>query len=437
MADLVERQLAVFIQVEHGKRLENVAFDLRHHADAGSVRQSRALCDDVHDRAAERTRLGEAGGLWRDAAEALRLADALRGHGLDAAFAPAALDPGLDLLVLRHEADVADVEHELQRRLPVGYRADGRPDEPKRQSRQSQNIIRAVARQRPPRQLERRELGRRHHGAHADDEEHVEDGGPDDGAEADGAALERADERRGELGRGPARRHERRAGDVVAEVPLFGDDLQRGDEELVADDGDADEEVQRDQNGHDEQGRRSRRQLGAERAVAHLVLLLRVQVVAPDLVARRAVVAVKLKHTFAARLVDGLADRLRLELSSRVELVAADAAREARPPKAVLVLGPGRGAREHERRKADDGDRLAELAITGVLDAPVPLPPSRRPPPPRFRWRLGVAASQRLHRSLFLNGRDQRRGDRRRGAAARAEVHDRHRAPPARIAAPT
>ena len=81
-------------------------------------------------------------------------------------------------------------------------------------------------------------------GAHADDEEDVEDGGADDGADADvGEGDKDADDGGEELRRGSSCGHEGGAGHVLGAADDLDDDVERGDKELVAHDGQRHEHV--------------------------------------------------------------------------------------------------------------------------------------------------------------------------------------------------
>ena len=125
------------------------------------------------------------------------------------------LDEPLRLGVDLHEADVAGVDAEEQEGLvPLDLLVAEEED----QRDEGDGVEGAVPEEGPPGEVEDR-LGEE--GAHADDEEDVEDGGADDGADADvGLGDEDADDRREEFRRRPARRHERRAGNIGTNTEL-------------------------------------------------------------------------------------------------------------------------------------------------------------------------------------------------------------------------
>ena len=140
--------------------------------------------------------------------------------------------------VLRHEQHVAEVEDEKEAGL---VHVDMLVPEEHVQHEQVEGVPAAVSEQRPPGQHENL-LGEER--ARSDDEEHVEHRTSDDGTEPDvRLGDEHADERGEELGGASTRGHKRGAGDVVLNLVLFHQHLQRGDEEVVADDGDAREGV--------------------------------------------------------------------------------------------------------------------------------------------------------------------------------------------------
>lgn len=99
----------------------------------------------------------------------------------------------------------------------------------------------AVPEQGPPCEGEH---GTREYSAHADHEEDVEDGRADDGADADVVERhEHADYRCEEFRGRAAGRHEGSTRDIVRDLELLDDHVQRRDEELVADDRQGDEHV--------------------------------------------------------------------------------------------------------------------------------------------------------------------------------------------------
>lgn len=148
------------------------------------------------------------------------------------------LDEPLDVLVPLHEADVRQVDAEQDGRLvPV----DVVVAEEQYEDEQWGGVEGTVAEERPPGE---REDGAGEESAHPDDEEDVEDGAADDGADADVVeGDEHADHGGEELGRGAAGGHEGGAGDILGDVQLLDDHVQRRHEELVAHDGQRDEHV--------------------------------------------------------------------------------------------------------------------------------------------------------------------------------------------------
>lgn len=143
-----------------------------------------------------------------------------------------------ELTVPSHEADVRDIEaEEHERLLPIDVVIAEEVDE----RQQAHGVERAVAEQRPPREREHRPREQR---AHADHEQNVEHGRADDGADADVVERhEHPDGGREQLGSAAPGRHERGPRDVVADLQLLDNNVQRRHEELVAHDGQGDEHV--------------------------------------------------------------------------------------------------------------------------------------------------------------------------------------------------
>ena len=168
-------------------------------------------------------------------------------------------DPYLEALVKGHDGDVDDVHEEQHGGLPHGdLEVVGDEND---NHREREAVVRAVARERPPRE---RQVGLGE-GAARDDEEHVEDGRADDGTEADvRPGDEEAKEGGSQLGRRAARRHPRRARHVVLQVHRLADGRERCLEEGVAHDGQAEEHVERDRELEDDGARRLLWQLEAE-----------------------------------------------------------------------------------------------------------------------------------------------------------------------------
>ncbi|CAH0392312.1 unnamed protein product [Bemisia tabaci] len=148
------------------------------------------------------------------------------------------LNEPLHGLVPLHKRHITQINTEEDGRLvPVDLVVAEEADEREEAGR----VEGAVAEQRPPRQRQDRV---REDGAHPDDEEDVEDGRADDRADPDVVeGHEHSDDTGEELGGRPPGGHERRPGHVVGDLELLDDDVQRGDEELVADDGQRHEHV--------------------------------------------------------------------------------------------------------------------------------------------------------------------------------------------------
>mmetsp|Transcript_23100 Transcript_23100/g.48921 ORF Transcript_23100/g.48921 Transcript_23100/m.48921 type:complete len:329 (-) Transcript_23100:741-1727(-) len=145
--------------------------------------------------------------------------------------------------IVGHENHVTHVHTQKDERLPPKNLRLREYSHQQTENHQAHGVVGAVPKERPPRE---RQYLLRANGTHADDEQYVEDGAAHDGSDADVALLEGADEAGEELGRRPPRRHERRARHVHGEVEvvLAGHLLEGGDEELVADDGQGEEEVE-------------------------------------------------------------------------------------------------------------------------------------------------------------------------------------------------
>ena len=148
------------------------------------------------------------------------------------------LDRPLDRTVELHEADVADVAEHQQEALPPHDHAVQEEDH---EHDEVQDVEGHVSEQGPPGQVQHLPG---EDGTHADHEEDVEDGRAHDGADAHVAVGdEDADQGGEELGGGASGRHEGGPGYVVRNLHVDGDDLQRRNEELIADDGQGDKHV--------------------------------------------------------------------------------------------------------------------------------------------------------------------------------------------------
>ena len=142
------------------------------------------------------------------------------------------------MLIILHEEHVEEIHTEEEARLPppdvVVNKEEDECDE-------GDAVEGAVPEQRPPGEVEHRLAEQR---AHPDHEEDVEHGGAHDGADTHVRERdEHADNWGEQLGRRPAGSHEGGARHVLADAELLDDDVQRGDEELVADDGEGYEHV--------------------------------------------------------------------------------------------------------------------------------------------------------------------------------------------------
>mmetsp|Transcript_18353 Transcript_18353/g.52420 ORF Transcript_18353/g.52420 Transcript_18353/m.52420 type:complete len:289 (-) Transcript_18353:967-1833(-) len=145
--------------------------------------------------------------------------------------------------VLPHEEDVPDVHDEQDDGLPHLDLVGGDDAREDAQNGEADGVVGGVAEQGPPGELKGL-LG--HEGARRDDEEDVEDGGPNDGTEANLGFAEGSEQAGEQLRRGSAGSHQRRTGDVHAQVHAArGRHLLQGrHEEFVADDGQRQEHVE-------------------------------------------------------------------------------------------------------------------------------------------------------------------------------------------------
>ena len=142
------------------------------------------------------------------------------------------------MLVKLHEEDIKKVDTEEEEGLPppdvVVHKEEDEGD-------QGDAVEGAVPEQRPPREVQHCFAEQ---GAHSDHEQDVEHGRTHDGADAHvGECDEHSDDRGKEFWRGAPGGHEGGAGHVLADAELFDDDIERGNEELVTDDGEGHEHV--------------------------------------------------------------------------------------------------------------------------------------------------------------------------------------------------
>ena len=142
------------------------------------------------------------------------------------------------MLIILHEEHIEEIHAEEEARLPppdvVVNKEEDECDE-------GDAVEGAVAEQRPPGQVQH---GLAEQRAHPNHEEDVEHGGAHDGADTHVRERdEHSDDWGEQLGRRPAGSHEGGARHVLADPELLDDDVQWGDEELVADDGEGDEHV--------------------------------------------------------------------------------------------------------------------------------------------------------------------------------------------------
>mmetsp|Transcript_35545 Transcript_35545/g.68130 ORF Transcript_35545/g.68130 Transcript_35545/m.68130 type:complete len:296 (-) Transcript_35545:269-1156(-) len=147
----------------------------------------------------------------------------------------------MQVQVVLHHHHVPKVHQEQDDRLPHLNPVGRDEAEKHRKHNQPEGIVGAVAEERPP--LELQGLGGGH-GAHADDKQHVEHRRAHDGPEPHRALGEGANQGREQLRGGSSRRHERRPGHVVVNVPPLHQRLQCRNKVLVAHDGERKKHVQ-------------------------------------------------------------------------------------------------------------------------------------------------------------------------------------------------
>ena len=142
--------------------------------------------------------------------------------------------------VLPHEGYVHAIQKDVDQALPPIYSStvESGDDTDDRRA-----VKAAIPSERLPIQRERLS-GEDHRGA--DDDENIKHSASDNGTDADGVISSTVYQRHGarrELRRRRSSRHKRRPGDVVAQTQDFANFLERPDEEIVAHDGDTDEQI--------------------------------------------------------------------------------------------------------------------------------------------------------------------------------------------------
>lgn len=149
-----------------------------------------------------------------------------------------AFDPSLKSYVELHKRDIGSVAKQQCNALVVGNVVI---QEEYNEHNKSNNIKADISKQRPPGEVQNLP---REECAHTDHEQNVKDRGTHDGSDAHVAVRdEHANHGREELGGGASGGHEGGTRHIVRNLELFRDDGERGNEELVAHDGEGDEHV--------------------------------------------------------------------------------------------------------------------------------------------------------------------------------------------------